>query len=84
MGECVCVGVIAWVRMGVCGWDGLDWKYVHILCLSGCGCDCVSVCECDCVGESGVCGCDYVDEGVCVGHPGLKVCLSCACEWVCV
>ena len=42
--DCVDVGVIAWVRKGVCGWDSLD------CCLKVCTCMCVS-------GEGGVCVC---------------------------
>ena len=31
MGACgECVGVIVWVRMGVCGWGGLDWWYMYM------------------------------------------------------
>ena len=60
-----CVGVIAWVRKGVCGWSGLDWK----------------VCSCfvpvsGCVGviawvRVGVCGSDCVGEEECVGGVAL-------------
>ena len=43
---CDCVGVIGWVRKGVCGWNSLD------CCLK------VYVCKCRCVsGEGGVCVC---------------------------
>ena len=50
---CVCGGVIACVRKGVCGWNSLD------CCLNVCTYMCVSreggrggggVCVCDCVG----------------------------------
>ena len=37
--DCVGVGVIAWVRKGVCGWDSLDC--------------CLKVCTCVCQGRGG-------------------------------
>ena len=57
--------MIAWVRMGLCGWGGLDSTCVFAcLCGCGCGCDCLRLCGCDC---KGVCGCDCVGEDGCVG-----------------
>ena len=40
--------MIAWVKMGVCGWGGLDWWYMYmymsmhvsLVSLSGCGSVC--------------------------------------------
>ena len=34
-----CVGVIAWVKLGVCVWQ----PSMISLCVDGCGCDCVVV-----------------------------------------
>ena len=61
------VGVIAWVRKGVCGWYSLNCCCKVCMCVGGgsvggvCvgvtvwvgGCDCVGGCGCDCVGEEG-------------------------------
>ena len=63
----VCVGVIVWVRKGVCGWNSLDcFLKVHV-----CTCRCVggrgSVCVC--VGGGGV----RVRKGVC-GWDSLHCC----------
>ena len=52
---CDCVGVIAWVKVGLCGCGSLDcttvsvWVGVDVI-VWVCGCDCVSVNGCECVG----------------------------------
>ena len=74
--DCVGVGVIAWVRKGVCGWGSLDcFRKVHVcvcggeggVCVWMCGCGCDCVCVCVCVGviawvRKGVCGWSSLDS----------------------
>ena len=59
------VGVIAWVRKGVCGWNSLDCCLkVHVCkcrCMAGEGGVCVCVCVCV---SRWVGGCDCVGVGV--------------------
>ena len=53
--DCVGVGVIAWVRKGLCGWYSLNCCSKVCMCVGGecggsvCECDCVCVCVCVCV-----------------------------------